>query len=107
MDYLEKVKKMEDKLYSSLWNDELESFEEQLSSREELYRSFSKEAPEQFGEYLSSEDFKNITVRINKLYEEKREAIRNEMSELARSRKAAEGYIGTSVSATGVYSKSV
>jgi len=107
MDYLNETIKIEDKLYRVLQSDELESFEELLNTREEIYRSFSQESPEKFREYLDSEAFRDIKNKINKLYEEKRENIRNEMNDLARSRKAAGEYIGNSGAITSVFSKTV
>jgi hypothetical protein len=107
MMHLDEAIKLEYKLYDALKDDDLDKFEEMLKTREGLYRSFAAESRSEFGAYLNSEAFKGSCKKINGLYDMKKESLMNEMQELDRSRKAAEGYMGSTNSAPNIFSRSV
>ena len=56
---------------------------------------------------MNSEAFKASREKINGLYEMKKESLMKDMQELDRSRKAAEGYMGSSNNAPNIFSRSV
>jgi hypothetical protein len=107
MDWLNEAAKLEEELYTALKSDELERFSGLLKERERLYGAFAGECPGEFREYLDSDAFKDILMKINKLHHEKKENLINEMRELARSKKASDEYIANSGAVTSVFSKSV
>ncbi len=72
-----------------------------------MYKSFAEQNPTEFGAYLNSEAFKGIREKINGLYNMKKESLMKDMQELDRSRKAAEGYMGSSNNAPNIFSRSV
>jgi hypothetical protein len=104
---LDEAIKLENQLYNALKDDELDKFEELLKVREGLYKSFAAESRSEFGAYLNSEAFNGSREKINTLYDMKKESLMSEMQELDRSRKAAEGYMGSSNNAPNIFSRSV
>lgn len=107
MMHLDEAIKVENQLYNALKDDELDKFDDLLKVREGLYKGFAEQNPAEFGAYLNSEAFKGSREKINGLYDMKKESLMNEMQELDRSRKAAEGYMGSTNNAPNIFSRSV
>lgn len=98
---------MEERLYNALLREEYEDFKELLAERETLYRSFAGQYPKQFRDWIGSEAFDECRKKIAGLYSSKKESLLKDMNELDRSRKAAEGYMGSASNAPNIFSRSV
>ncbi|MBP1744175.1 MAG: hypothetical protein H6Q58_1153 [Firmicutes bacterium] len=107
MGHIDAASVLEERLYSALLREEYDEFKELLAERETLYRSFAGQYPKLFRDWIGSEAFDESRKKITGLYNSKKESLLNEMQELDRSRKAAEGYMGSTGNAPNIFSRSV
>ncbi|MDT8716665.1 hypothetical protein IAI10_08345 [Clostridium sp. 19966] len=92
MDYLKSAMDLEKKLLELLQEEKFKEFNALLQKREDFYRDYAENNPDEMRKVLNSLEFKSMSEAINKEGLQQKEKIKQEIKDLNLSQKAALSY---------------
>ena len=107
MNYWNEAIRIEEKLADYLKEEKIEEFNNLLKDREVFYNNYAENASEELKSFLSSSEYKKLQENIQNVYEKNRESIREEINELAKTKKATTQYRNNSHANINYFSKKV